>query len=91
MIEGQHKNTINKSQGNMAPSEHSYTTATSPGYPNKTEAQENELKCNLTKLIGTFKEEINKFLKEIQENTIKQVKEMNKNCSRLENGSRSNK
>ena len=30
------------------------------------------------KMIETFKEEMNKFLKEIQENTIKQVKEINK-------------
>ena len=30
------------------------------------------------KIIEAFKEEMNKFLKEIQENIIKQVKEMNK-------------
>ena len=30
------------------------------------------------KMIGTFKQEIHKSVKAIQENTIKQVKEMNK-------------
>ena len=29
-------------------------------------------------MINAFKEEMNRFLKEIQENIIKQVKEMNK-------------
>jgi hypothetical protein len=29
-------------------------------------------------MIEAFKEEMNRFLKEIQENTIKQVKEINK-------------
>ena len=35
--------------------------------------QENDIKFNLLKMIEAFKEEMNKFLKEIQENTIKQV------------------
>ena len=34
--------------------------------------QENDLKSNL-KMIETFKEEMNKYLKEIQENIINQV------------------
>lgn len=38
-----------------------------------------------------FKKEISKFLKEIQENIIKQLKKMKKNCSRCGNGNRSNK
>ena len=46
-------------------------TTASPGYPN-------DLKSNLLKMIETFKEEMNKSLKEIQENTIKQVKKINK-------------
>ena len=37
-----------------------------------------DLKPNLMKIIEAFKKEMNKFLKEIQENIIKQVKEMNK-------------
>lgn len=65
MLKGQHKNTIKKSQGNMAPPEHSYTTTASPGYPNTTEAEENDVKANLIKIIETFKEEMNKSRNEI--------------------------
>ena len=70
MAKGPQKNTINKSQGNMAPSEHSYPTTPSPGYPNTTKTQENDLKSNLIKMIEAFKEESNKYLNEIQENII---------------------
>ena len=49
-------------------------TTVSPGYPfNTTETQDNYLKSNLTEMIEAFKEELNKSLKEIQENTIKQI------------------
>ena len=75
MFKGPQKNTINKSQGNIKPSKHSYPTTASPGYPNKTKAQVNDLKSNHIKMIETFKEEMNKSLKEIQENTIKQVEQ----------------
>jgi hypothetical protein len=37
MVKGQHKNKINKSQGNMAPPELSYPTTASPEYPNTIE------------------------------------------------------
>jgi hypothetical protein len=74
MAKDQHKNTINKSQANIAPPEASYPTTASPGYPNTTEAQENGLKYNLIKILEAFKEEINMFLKtnkqtNTQENT----------------------
>lgn len=52
----------------------SYPSTTNPGYPNETEAQEEDFKFNLMKLIKAFKEEMNKFLKEIHENTFKQAK-----------------
>ena len=78
MAKGQHKNTVNNGQGNTAPKELNYVTTASPGHPNTAEAQENDLQSNLIKMIEAFKEETNKSLKEIQENIIKQVKEMNK-------------
>jgi hypothetical protein len=40
-----------------------------PGYPNTTETQENDLKPNFINMIETFKEEMNKSLKEMQKNT----------------------
>jgi hypothetical protein len=42
MAKGQHKNTINKSQDNMASPEPSYFIIASPGYPNKPEVQTNK-------------------------------------------------
>ena len=83
MPKGQHKKTINKTQGNMPPLEPSSPTTANPGYPNENEAQENGLKFNFIKMIEAFKEEMNKSLKEIHENTSKEVEalkeEANKN------------
>jgi hypothetical protein len=44
----------------------SHTTTARLGYPNTTELQENDLKFNLIKTIEFFKEEMNKFFKDIQ-------------------------
>ena len=74
MPEGWLKKTVNKIQVNMIPPKPSYLSTTNPGYPNETEAQEEDFKFNLMKLIKAFKEEMNKFLKEIHENTFKQAK-----------------
>jgi hypothetical protein len=59
------KNTINKSQGNMTPSEYSYLTTASTANPNTTKAQENDFKSSLIKMTGVFKEKMNKSHKEI--------------------------
>jgi hypothetical protein len=40
MVKGQCKNTVNNSQGNMAPPDPSYPTKASPEYPNTSEFQE---------------------------------------------------
>ena len=45
----------------------------SPGYPNILEKQDVDLKSYLMMLIEDFKKDINSSLKEIQENTGKQV------------------
>jgi hypothetical protein len=49
----------------MVSPEPSYLTAASPGYPNTAEAQANDLKSNFIMMIEPFKDEMNKFLKEI--------------------------
>jgi hypothetical protein len=49
----------------MAPQEPSDPTTTSPGYPNKTGAQKDDLKSYIIKTIEIFKENMNKSLKEI--------------------------
>jgi hypothetical protein len=45
----------------------------SPGYPNTPEKQNLDLKSYLMMLVEDFKKGINNSLKEIQENTAKQV------------------
>ena len=57
----------------------SYPSTTNPGYPNETEAQEEDFKFNL---IKAFKEDMNKFLKEIHENTFKQVKALKEEANK---------
>jgi hypothetical protein len=58
----------------------------SPGYPNTPKEQDMDLKLYLMMVIEDFKKGINNSLKEIQENTTKQVKsrkeETKKNPSR---------
>jgi hypothetical protein len=53
--------------------EPSCPTKTSPGYPNTHEKQDNDLKFHLMKVIEAFKDVIKNYLKEIQENTGKQI------------------
>ena len=66
----------------MTQLEYSCLTTASPGYPNTTKTQDNDLKSNLEKM-GNSKEEMNKYFKEIQANTIKLVKKINKSSSNL--------
>ena len=74
MAKGQYQNT-NNSQRNMAPQDPRYPITASPEYPYTAKAQENDLKFSFMKMIEAFKNGMSKPLKEIQENTTKQVKE----------------
>jgi hypothetical protein len=74
----------------MVPLEPDYPATASPGYPNKIEVQEDDLKSNLAKMIEPFEKEMNKSLRKIQENRLKQIKvlfkeEMNEYKEILEN------
>ena len=73
MAKGKCKNLINRNQEHWASSEPSTPTTTSPGYHNTPEKQDSDLKSYLMMLIEDFKKGINNSLKEIQENTAKQV------------------
>jgi predicted phage gp36 major capsid-like protein len=55
-----------------------YPITKRPRYLNTATVQKDDLKSNLMRRIEAFKEEIRKSLKEIQETTIKHMKEMNK-------------
>ena len=73
MASGKHKKISNRNQGYLAPSKHSYPTIESPGYPNILEKHDSDLKSHLMMMIEDFKKNMNNSLKEIQENTGKQV------------------
>jgi hypothetical protein len=73
MAKGKHKNLTNRNQDHSASSEPRTPTTASPGYPNTLEKQDSDLKSYLMMLVEDFKKVINNLLKEIQENTAKQV------------------
>jgi hypothetical protein len=72
------KNTIYNMQGYKLTADPSYPTTASPGHNNAAETQKNDFKSKLMIKIETCKKKMNKSLKEIQENMIKQVKKINK-------------
>jgi hypothetical protein len=73
MAKGKHKNLTNRNQEHWASSEPSMLTTASPGYPNTPEKQDLDLKSYLMMVVEDFKKGINNSLKEIKENTAKQV------------------
>jgi spore germination protein YaaH len=73
MAIGKHKNLTNRNQDHWASSEPSTPTTVSPGYSNTPEKQDSDLKSYLMMVVEDFKKGINNSLKEIQENTAKQV------------------
>jgi hypothetical protein len=85
MAKGKCKNLTKRNQEHWASSEHSTPTAVSPGYPNTPEKQDSDLKSYLMMVVEGFKKGINNSLKEIQENTAKQVeslKELQENTAK---------
>jgi hypothetical protein len=57
----------------LASSEPHSSTTVSPGYPNPPEKQDSDLKFYVMMMIEEFKKDINNSLKEILENTGKQL------------------
>jgi hypothetical protein len=73
MAKGKLKNLTNRNQDHSPSSEPSTPTSASPGYPNTPEKQDSDSKSYLMMLVEDLKKGINNSLKEIQENTAKQV------------------
>jgi hypothetical protein len=73
MVKGKRKNFTNRNQEHWASLEPSTPTTTSPEYPNTPEKQDSDLKSYLMMVVEDLKKGINNPLKEIQENTAKQV------------------
>jgi hypothetical protein len=98
MAGGEHKNISNRNQGYLASSEPNSSTITSPGYTITPEKQDIDLKSLLMmmmedlkkeiqeitgKQLEAFKEETQKYLRELQENNTKQGMELNKTIQDL--------
>jgi wobble nucleotide-excising tRNase len=84
MEKGKCKNLTNRNKDHSPSSEPSTPTSASPGYPNTPEKQDLDLKSYLIMLVEDIKKGFNNSLKEIQENTAKQVevlKEIQKNTT----------
>jgi hypothetical protein len=73
MAGGKHRNISNRKQSYLASAEPNSPTIARPGYPNTLEKQDSYLKSLLVTMIEDFKKDINKSLKEILENTGKQL------------------
>jgi hypothetical protein len=90
MARGKDKNISNRNQGYLASSEPSSPATMSSGYLNTPEKQDSFLKSHFMMMIEDFKKDINNSLKEIQENTGKQVEalkeETQKSFKELEEG-----
>ena len=76
MAKGKHKNLTNRNQDHSLSSERSTPTTPSPGHPNTTEKLDPDLKAYLMMMIEDIKKDFNNSLKEIQENTVKQVEDL---------------
>ena len=73
MVGGKHKNISNRKQGYLVSSDPNSPNIGSPGYTIQPEKQDSDLKSLFMTMIEDFKKDINNSLKEIQENTGKQV------------------
>jgi hypothetical protein len=73
MVGGKHKNISNRNQSYLASSKPNSPNIASPGYTTTPEKQDSDIKSLLTLMIEDFNKDINKSLKETQENTGKQL------------------
>ena len=89
MAKGKCKHLTNGNQDHSPLSEPSTPTSASPAYPNTPEKQELDTKSYLMILIEDFNKGINNSLKEIQENTVKEIeglKELQENTTKTGDG-----
>jgi hypothetical protein len=82
MAGGKPKNISNRNQGYLASSEPNSPTIASPRHTITLEKQGSDLKT-LMMMIEDFKKDINNSLKEIQENTGKQVEALKEETEKI--------
>ena len=73
MVKGRLKNLTNNNEDYSPSSEPSSPTSASPGHPNTPENLDPDLKAYLMMMVEDIKKVFNKSLKEIQENTTKEL------------------
>ena len=73
MAKGKRKNPTNRNQDHSPSSERSTPSPASPGHPNTPEKQDPDLKAYLMMMVENIKKDFNNSLKEIQENTAKEL------------------
>jgi chromosome segregation ATPase len=73
MARGKCKNLTNRSQEHSLSSDRSTPTSPSPGHPNTPEKLDPDLKDCLMMMVEDIKKDFNNSLKEIQENTAKEL------------------
>ena len=73
MVKGRRKNLTNRNQDHSPSLEPSTLTSASPGHPNTLEKLDPDLKAYLMMMVEDIKKDFNNSLKEIQENTAKEL------------------
>jgi hypothetical protein len=73
MAKGKHKDLTNRNQDHLPSSEPRAPTSASPGHPNTPEKLDPGLKAYLMMMVEDIKKDFNNSLKEIQENTAKEI------------------
>ena len=83
MVGGKHKNISNRNQSHLPLSEPNSLTIASPGYTITPAKQDSDLKSLPMMVIEDFEKGINNSLKEIQENTGKQLEALKEETQRI--------
>jgi hypothetical protein len=78
MAKGRHKNLTNRNQDHSPSSETSTHTSASPGHPDTPKKLDLELKAYLLMMVEQIKKDFKNSLKEIQENTAKELQVLKK-------------
>jgi hypothetical protein len=78
VVRDKHKIISNRCQYTLTLSEPSSPCTSSHKYPNVPEKHDVDLTSHLMKIIVNLKEDMHNSLKEMQENTVEQEKELNK-------------
>ena len=73
MAKDKRKNPTNINQDHLPSLEHSTPTPPSPGHPNSSKKLDPDLKAYLMMMVEDIKKDFNNSLKEIQENTAKEL------------------